>query len=65
MLSILKCQVSGSRGSHGPDLPSPSGRKFQFSAHTLPDDERSIPRKVAEKHYDSRHDKLRKQYEYN
>ena len=30
-----------------------------------PDDGRSISRNVAEKHYDSRHDKLRKQYEYN
>ena len=29
---------------------------------TLPDDGRSIARNVAEKHYDSRHDKLRKQY---
>ena len=34
-------------------------------AHTLPDDGRSISRNVAEKHYDSSHDKLRKQYEYN
>ena len=31
-------------------------------SHTLPDDERSISRNVAEKRYDSRHDKLRKQY---
>ena len=28
-------------------------------SHTLPDDGRSISRNVAEKHYDSRHDKLR------
>ena len=31
MLSIF----SGSRGPEGPDLPSPSGRKFQLSVHTL------------------------------
>ena len=30
-----------------------------------PDDGRSISRNVAEKHYDLRHDKLRKQYKYN
>ena len=35
------------------------------SFHTLPDDGRSISRNVAEKYEDSRHDKLRKQYEYN
>ena len=29
------------------------------SLHTLPDDGRSISRNVAEKHYDSRHDKLK------
>ena len=33
--------------------------------HILPDDGRSISRNVAEKHYDSRHDKLRRQYEDN
>ena len=47
---------------HGPDLPSPFGRKFQIRiriSHTLPDDGRSISRNVSEKHYDSRHDKLR------
>ena len=32
--------------------------KISFQ-HTLPDDGRSISRNVAEKHYDSRHDKLR------
>ena len=33
MVSILKVLsiFSGSRGPDGPDLPSPSGRKFQFS----------------------------------
>ena len=35
----------------------PSGENFSFD--TLPDDGRSISRNVAEKHYDSRHDKLR------
>ena len=50
---------TGSRGPHGPDLPSPFGRKFQISLHTLPDDGRSISRNVAKKQYDSRHDKLR------
>ena len=50
---------TGSRGPHGPDLPSPFRRKFQISLHTLPDDGRSISRNVAEKHHDSRHDKLR------
>ena len=61
MLSILKTLslLSGSRGPHGPDLPSPCGRKFHISLHlTLPDDGRSISRNVAEKHHDSRHDKL-------
>ena len=55
MLSIL----SGSRDPDGPDLPSPLGRIFQLSVHTLPDDGRSISGNVAEKHYDSRHDKLK------
>ena len=55
MLSIF----SGSRGPDGPDLPSLYGRKFQLSVHNLPDDGRSISRNVAEKHYDSRHDKLK------
>ena len=61
MLSILKMSsiFSGSRGPDGPDLPSPFGWKFQLSVHTLPDDGRSISRNVAEKHYDSRHDKLK------
>ena len=61
MLSILKTLslFSGSRGPHGPDLPSPCGRKFQISLHNLPDDGRSISRNVAEKHNDSRHDKLK------
>ena len=54
MLSILKTLslFSGSGGSHGPDLPSPYGRKFHISLHTLPDDGRSISRNVAEKRYD-------------
>ena len=52
---------SGSGGTPGPDLPSPFGRKFLF--HTLPDDGRSISQNVAEKHYDSRHDKLRNNIE--
>ena len=47
---------SGSRGTHGPDLPSSFGRKFLIY---LFDDGSSISRNVAEKHYDSRHDKLR------
>ena len=55
--------LPASKGPHGPDLLSPSGRKFQFQ-YTLPNYGRSISRNVAEKHYDSRHDKLRKQYEY-
>ena len=55
--------LSGSRGRHGLDLPSPLGQKFQVSVHILPDDGRSISRNVARKHYDSRHDKLRKQYQ--
>ena len=37
-LSIL----SDSRRPDGPDLPSPLGRKFQLSVHTLPDHGRSI-----------------------
>ena len=36
----------------------PSGENFWY-VHTLPDDGRSISRNVAEKYYDSRHDKLR------
>ena len=36
----------------------PSGENFSF-VDTLPDDGRSISQNVAEKHYDSRHDKLR------
>ena len=36
----------------------PSGENFKFKL-SLPDDGRSISRNVAEKHYDSRHDKLR------
>ena len=57
--------LSGSRRPHGPDLPSPCGRKLQFqSVHTLLDDGRSISRNVAEKHHDSRHDKLIKQYRF-
>ena len=55
MLSLF----SGSRGPHEPDLPSPCGRKFHISLHILPDDGRSISRNIAEKHYDSRHDKLK------
>ena len=43
--------------------PPDENPSFQF--HTLPDDGRNISRNVAKKHYDSRHDKLRKQYEYN
>ena len=37
MLSILKTLsfFSGSRGPHGPDLPSPCGRKFYFSLHLV------------------------------
>ena len=35
----------------------PSGENSKFLP--LPDDGRSISRNVAEKHYDSRHDKLR------
>ena len=35
----------------------PSGENFSLR-HTLPDDGRSIFRNVAEKYYDSRHDKL-------
>ena len=42
----------------------PSGKNSSV-VHTLPDDGRSISQNVAEKHYDSRHDKLRKQYEYD
>ena len=61
MLSILKMLsiFSGSRGPDGPDLPLPFWRKFQLSVHTLLDDGRSISRNVAEKHDDSRHDKLK------
>ena len=60
MLSILKMLslYSGSRGPHWLDLPSSCGHKFHISLHTLPDDGRSISRNVAEKHSDSRHDKL-------
>ena len=49
MLSILKMFsiFSGSRGPDGPDLPSLFGRKFQLSVHSLPEDERSISRNVA------------------
>ena len=54
-----RVRFSMSRGTSGPDLPSPFGRKFLFHFHTLPDDGRSISRNVAEKYYDSRHDKLR------
>ena len=39
--------LSASRSPRGPDLPSPSRRKSQFSVHTLPDDGRSISRDVA------------------
>ena len=39
----------------------PSGENSKF-IH-LPDDGRSISRNVAEKHYDSRHDKLRNNIE--
>ena len=43
-----------------------AGENSSFSSvHILPDDGRSISRNVAEKHYDSRHDKLRKQYQYS
>ena len=50
----------GSRGPDGPDLQSPFGRKFELSVeHSLPDDRRSMSRNVAEKHYDSRRDKLK------
>ena len=61
MLSILKTLslFSGSSGPHGPDLPSPYERKFHISLHTSPDNGRSISRNAAEKHYDSRHDKLK------
>ena len=61
MLSIVKLLsiFSGSRGPDGPDLPSPFVREFHFALHTLPDDGRSISRNVAEKHYDSRHYKLK------
>ena len=61
MLSILKMLsiFSGSRVPDGPDLPSPFGQTFQLSVHTLADDGRSISRNVAEKHYGSRHDKLK------
>ena len=56
----MLCLVSGSRGPSEPDLRSPFGRKFQLSAlHTSPDDVRGISRNVAEKHYDSGHDKLK------
>ena len=43
----------------------PSGENFSSARHfsTLPDDGRSISRNVAEKHYDSRHDKLRNNME--
>ena len=34
-------------------------------SHTLPDDGRTISRNVAEKSYNSRHDKLRKQYTHS
>ena len=37
----------------------PSGENSSFPFHTLPDDGRSMSRIVAEKHYDSRHDKLK------
>ena len=47
--------------AYGLIYPRPSGKKFSF-AYILPDDGRSISRNVAENHYDSRHDKLRKQY---
>ena len=48
---------SGSGGTPGLIYHRPSGENFSFD--TLPDDGRSISRNVAEKHYDSRHDKLR------
>ena len=35
---------------------------YHTHTHTLPDDGRCISRNVAEKHNDSRHDKLRKQF---
>ena len=61
MLSILKTLslFSGSRDPRGPHLPSPFVRKFHISLHTLPDDERSISRIVAEKHFYSRQDELK------
>ena len=52
---------SGSRGTHGPIYHRPSGENFSFARHTLPDDGRSVSQNLAGKHYDSRHDKLRKQ----
>ena len=47
--------------AYGLIYPRFSGENFSF-VHTLPDDGRSISRNVAEKHHDSRHDKVRKQY---
>ena len=65
MLSILKTLVYSlvAEALTGLIYHRPTGENFTF--HTLPDDGRSISRNVAEKHYDSRHDKLKKQYEYN
>ena len=45
MLSILKMLslFSGSKGPHGPDLPSPYGRKFSISLHALPCHYHTLP----------------------
>ena len=69
MLSILKTLsfFSGSRGPHRPDLPSPCGRKFHFSLHSLRDDVRSIsPKRRQHKQTSSRQNcSFRKFYNKN
>ena len=46
-------------GENSKFLPSFLMRREDSDVDTLPDDGRSISRNVTEKHYDSRHDKLR------
>ena len=55
--------LSGSRGRHGFDLPLPFVQKIQVSVHILPHIGRGISRNVPGKHHNSRHDKLRKEYQ--
>ena len=47
------------KNSSKEQLESTSEEAPDTHSHTLPDDGRSISRNVAEKHNDSRHDKLR------